>query len=923
MTYRKLLTLFSILLVLSLILVACAGAEEEPTEVPAPAEEEEAAPAEEEEAAPAEEEEAAPPEEEMAEVDWAMIPGGFLERALTGEFAGTTVIYDGPFADQDIVLLEASIAPFEEATGIDINYIGDKEFEGRIAIAVDGGNAPDMADFPQPGLLAGFARQGHIVDPTTFIPEEWLQQQYNQSWLDMATMEGPDGQDQMAGTWYRMNTKSQVFYPKAQFEAAGYEVPETWDELVALTQTIADDGDPAWCIGIGSGAATGWPATDWTEDVMLRTAGTEAYDAWVAGTLPFDSPEVREAIDTWSEIWFNPDYVFGGTDFIVSTEFSDAVEPMFQDPPQCWLHRQGNFITAFFPEGVEFGTDWDMFYLPPIKEEHGRPFLVAGDINAMFNDRPEVRAFMEFTTIPESAIGWLQNGGALATHQTVTPDMYGQEVERKLAEFVNAATDFRFDGSDLMPGEVGAGSFWTGMVDYVSGAADIDTILPEIDATWPAGVAGEVQEEAAAEAAPEEAEEPAADSYLGRALAGEFDGTEVLIQTVQVDEDGANFEATLESFEEATGITINHAGTKEHETQIVVQVEGGNAPDIAMFSQPALLQTFVSAGNVADVREFIAEEDLQERYSQGWLDSAIFEGPDGEDLMAGVWWKAANKDLVWYNKAQFEAAGYEVPTTWDEMLELSDTIVADGDAPWCIGIESGVATGWVATDWIEALMLRTAPPEDYDAWVAGELPFSSPQVTNATQLMADIWLNPDYVLGGTDQLLTENISDSPGHMFEDPPTCWLHRQAAWITGSFGEGLEAGVDYDFFYLPPVDPQYGEPVLMAGDLMTMFNDRPEVRAVLEYLSTADSIELYVRNGRGMSPHANSSLDWYTNDIDRQAAEILLNAETVRFDASDIMPAEVGAGTFWSGMVDFVSGALTMEEALQEIDDSWPSG
>jgi alpha-glucoside transport system substrate-binding protein len=917
MTYRKLLTLFSILLVLSLILVACAGAEEEPTEVPAPAEEEEAAPAEEEEAAPAEEEEAAPPEEEMAELDVAMIPGGFLEQALAGEFAGTTVTFDGPFADIDAVLFEESVAPFEAATGIDINYIGDKEFEGRIAISVEGGNAPDIADFPQPGLLAGFARQGYVVDPTTFIPEDWLQQQYNQSWLDMATVEGPDGEDMMSGTWYRMNTKSQVFYPKAQFDAAGYEVPETWDELLALTQLIADDGDPAWCIGIESGAATGWPATDWTEEMMLRTAGTEAYDAWVEGTLPFDSPEVRKAIETWSEIWFNPDYVLGGTDGIVTTNFGDSPAGMFEDPPQCWLHKQGNFITGFFPEGVEFGEDWDMFYLPGVDDAYGKPYLVAGDLNAMFNDRPEVRAVMEFMTVPESAIGWLQNGGALATHQTVTPDMYGQEVERKLAEFVAAATDFRFDGSDLMPGEVGAGTFWTGMTDYVSGAAGLDDVLPEIDASWPEGVTGEVQEEAAA---PETGEA----SFLDRALAGEFAGTEVSLLTVKVDEDEALFNESISGFEEATGIDVIHSGTREFETQIVVQIDGGNPPDVTMWPQPALLANYVASGDVPDVRDYVDEAGLQERYAQGWLDSATFPGPDGEPVMAGVWVIAANKDLVWYNKKAFDAAGYEVPTTWEELIALNDTIVADGDAPWCIGIESGVATGWIATDWIEALMLRTAPPEDYDAWVAGELPFDSPQVRNAIQLMMDIWGNPDYVLGGSDQLVTEFMGDSPTHMFEDPPTCWMHKQASWIQSFFGEGLEAGVDYDFFYLPQVDAEYGEPVLMAGDIFTMMtgNERPEVAAFVEFLSTGASMETLVRNGGGLSPHRDSSLDWYSNDVDRRIAEILLNAETVRFDASDLMPPEVGAGTFWSVMTDLASGGIALDEAVAEIDASWPS-
>jgi alpha-glucoside transport system substrate-binding protein len=464
--------LLAIMMVLALVVGACKPAET-PTEEPMEPEPEEPAPEPEEPEEPAE-------PEEMPDVDFPVIPGGFLERALAGEFSGTTVTVDGPFADPDDVLFAQSMEAFEEGTGITVNYIGDKEFEGRLSIAVDAGDPPDIADFPQPGLLANFTRQGFIVDPTTYIPQDWLEQQYNQSWLDMGTIEG-----QTAGVWHRFNGKSLVWYPKDDWDAAGYEIPETWDDLLALTQLIADDGDTAWCIGIESGAATGWAATDWTEEMMLRTTSLENYDAWVEGTLPFASPEVKNAIETWSEVWFNPDYVFGGTDAIVSTNFGESPAPMFEDPPRCWMHKQGNFITGFFPEGVEAGVDYDFFYLPPVDDAYGKPFLVAGDIMAQFNERPEVNALMEYFTTPASASGWLNNGGALAAHLTATPDMYGVDLERGIAELVLEATSFRFDGSDLMPGEVGAGSFWTGMTDYVSGLSDLDTALEEIDASWP------------------------------------------------------------------------------------------------------------------------------------------------------------------------------------------------------------------------------------------------------------------------------------------------------------------------------------------------------------------------------------------------------------------------------------------------------
>ncbi len=147
-------------------------------------------------------------------------------------------------------------------------------------------------------------------------------------------------------------------------------------------------------------------------------------------------------------------------------------------------------------------------------------------------------------------------------------------------------------------------------------------------------------------------------------------------------------------------------------------------------------------------------------------------------------------------------------------------------------------------------------------------------------------------------------------------------QASWITDFFGEGLEPAVDYDFFYLPPIDEAYGKPVLVAGDIMAMFNDRPEVGALMEYFSTGASVEPWIRAGGAISPHNDSQLEWYTNDIDRGVAEILQEADSVRFDASDLMPGEVGAGSFWRGMTDYISGSVDLDTALEEIDAGWPT-
>ncbi len=408
-----------------------------------------------------------------------------LADAYNGKLKGTTVTMDGPFSSDDIVKFESDVRDFEAATGIDIQYVGTKEFEASIGTQMQAGTASDVIDFPQPGLASRFFQQGKIIPATEFVPETWLKENYKQSWLDMATMTGPDGKPAMAGIWWRFNGKSLVWYPKKAFDAAGYTIPTTWEELLKLQDDIVADGDTPWCIGIGSGAATGWPATDWTEDLMLRTTSPENYDKWVKGELKFDSPEVKKAIETFATIWNNDKMVYGGKAAIVTTQFSDAPAPMFQDPPKCWLHRQGNFITSFFPEGTKAGEDYDVFYFPPVDPQYGKPFLVAGDIVVATQNRPEICAVMQFFTTAAGVEGWLAAGGALGPQNDVTPEMYGVPLERKIGEMAAAANTLRFDASDLMPGAVGAGSEWKGFTDFFSGFADLDTVLKQMDASWP------------------------------------------------------------------------------------------------------------------------------------------------------------------------------------------------------------------------------------------------------------------------------------------------------------------------------------------------------------------------------------------------------------------------------------------------------
>jgi alpha-glucoside transport system substrate-binding protein len=410
--------------------------------------------------------------------------GSFLERALAGEFKGTTVTASGPFVDEDAVKFNATVADFVAKTGINIDYTGTKTFETSIGTRVDAGDPPDIADFPQPGLLGRFAAQGKVIDLTDKLDQAALLANYSQSWLDMATMPGQSG-DIMAGVWERVNGKSFVWYPKAAFDAAGYKVPTTWDELIALQNQIVDDGDTPWCIGIESGDATGWVVTDWLEEFMLRTTSLENYDKWVAHTLPFDSPEVKNALTKVGEIFLDPKLVNGGAAGMVTTAFGDAPKAMFEDPPKCWLHRQGNFITSFFPADAKPGVDYDVFYLPGLDPAYGSPVLVAGDIWAAFADRPEVMAVMEYFTKGEHLKTWIESGGAIAPQKDADLSWYGDDITRFVAKTIVEAPSVRFDASDLMPGAVGSGAEWKEFTSWISGKVDIDTALKNIDAAWP------------------------------------------------------------------------------------------------------------------------------------------------------------------------------------------------------------------------------------------------------------------------------------------------------------------------------------------------------------------------------------------------------------------------------------------------------
>lgn len=384
---------------------------------------------------------------------------------------------------------EAVQAIFDEVINADAEYEAEIEasadFEEQFQIRAEGGTL-DVAAVPQPGAIPDLVEAGSIVslEDLGFDIDE-LNATFGESFVGLGEYKG-----EHYGLPTNINLKSMVWYPKDDFDAAGYTVPETWDDLIALSDQIVADGSAPWCVGFESGGATGWPATDWMEDIMLRTAGPDVYDQWVAHEIPFDDPAVKNAATVFGEVLFAEGYVLGGAESAPSVAFGDAPGPMFEDPPKCWLHRQASFINAFFPEDSEAGVDYDWFALPPIDQEGT---LYAGELTLVGTNgnRPEVVDFLEQFMGQEvqCAMGGVEASSRISPNVEVGPDCYANDILADASVILTDALETgtgRFDASDLMPVEVGSGSFWTGMIKYVQGGPDeLDGVLADIEASWP------------------------------------------------------------------------------------------------------------------------------------------------------------------------------------------------------------------------------------------------------------------------------------------------------------------------------------------------------------------------------------------------------------------------------------------------------
>ncbi len=404
----------------------------------------------------------------------ACAPGASQQGPTTGTVKLMTV-----WSGDELDTFKSVIAPWEAKTGNKVEIESSRDLDALLSTRVNSGDPPDLAAAPGPAVLTRFANQGKVKDLSKVLDMTKFKSEYSQAWIDLGTVQG-----KLVEVFSWDAIKGLIWYNPKTWQAKGYNVPKTWDELTALQAKMKSNGDIPWCIAVESGAASGWAGSDWHKEIALSTVGPDIYDKWWQGKQTWSSSEIKSTWTTFGQILGPGDSnVYGGANYIVNTAFGDVGNPMFATPPKCMMLNQASFITSFFQKAnpnLKAGTDYTFFPLPDVKSQYAGAHVGAADAWSLFTDKPQAKDLIKYLTTAEAQAIWIKKGGKLSPNNKTNPADYPDDLTRQVAQLGLSAKIFRYDAGDLMPADMKQ-AYWTAILDFIKDQSKLDSILTRLD----------------------------------------------------------------------------------------------------------------------------------------------------------------------------------------------------------------------------------------------------------------------------------------------------------------------------------------------------------------------------------------------------------------------------------------------------------
>lgn len=382
-------------------------------------------------------------------------------------------------------------------------------------------------------------------------------------------------------------------------------------------------------------------------------------------------------------------------------------------------------------------------------------------------------------------------------------------------------------------------------------------------------------------------------------------------------EEQASFEAVVAPFTQQTGVQIKVEPTRDLSQVLTTRIRGNNAPDMAILPNPGFMQQLAGQGHLIPLENYLDMTKFRNDYAQSWIDLGSFN-----NKVYALFYKAANKGTIWYSPKQFSAQGYTPPTTWNELVTLSDKIAQSGKFPWAMGVSSdGGSSGWPAADWIAQIYLNQSGPDMYDKWVAHKIPWTDPSIKQAFQTFGAIVSGKNYISGAPQSVLATNFQAASYLPFKNPPGAYMYYLGDFTQGFITEQFKdakAGTDFNFFPFPSINTQFANAVTGGADVVVALKNTTAVQKLVRYMATAQAQEIWVKRGGFTSPNKSVDLSAYPDAVSKASAEMLTKATSFRFGADDLMPQAV-ENAFWKAMLSYIQSPNQLDSILTDMEST----